>query len=266
VSLATFRMEFRRSRTMLLWLGLLTAAYAGFITVFYTNVVENAAAFRDIIKLYPKEIMAAFDISGDLDDPGVFLGGYVFSFLWPLVAAIAAVVVGTRIASDAERGYLDIGLTTPVTRIRYLMGSIATQFLAICVLAVAMVGAIFVGDALIEPNFPPGPVAASALHSVAFGVAIAGPTTLLAVALLDRGRAAGIAAGILVLMYLVKLVGALSPDLDGLAVVSIFRYFDLKPLIGEGAYPAADSALLSAVGLIGWGAALIVFRRRDLTA
>ena len=260
------RMELRRSRNLVIWLGVLTVAYAGFITVFYTNVVENAAAFQDILKLYPKELMAAFGIEGNFADPGVFLGGYVYNFLWPLIAAVAAITLATRVASDAGRGFLDIALTTPLSRGRYLVGSIATQIIAIAVLAVAMVSAIFIGDALIKPDFPTGPVAASALHSLAFGVAVAGPTTLLAVLLLDRGRAAGVAAGVLVLMYLVNVAGALSPDLEGLTVISLFRYFNVRELISEGTYPVVDSAIYWAIGLIGWGFALAAFRRRDLAA
>jgi ABC-2 type transport system permease protein len=259
-------MGLRRSRTLLFWTGVLTVAYAGFITVFYTNVVQNAAAFENLLKLYPKELMAAFGMEGDLADPGVFLGGYVYNFLWPLVAAIVAIVLATRVAADADRGFLDIALSTQTTRVRYLAGSIATQIVAIAALAVAMVAAIFIGDALIEPDFPTGPVAASSVHALAFGIAVAGPTTLLAVLILDRGRAAGVAAGVLVLMYLVNVAGALSPDLEPLTVVSAFRYFNLRDLISNGTYPVVDSAIYVVVALAGWGLALVAFRRRDLAA
>jgi hypothetical protein len=67
-------------------------------------------------------------------------------------------------------------------------------------------------------------------------------------------------------MYLVNVIGALAPDLDGLTVLSAFRYFDLKPLISEGTYPVVDSVVLWTAGVIGWIAALLVFRLRDLAA
>lgn len=259
-------LELRRSRTLLLWLGIVTAAYAGFITVFYTNVVENAAAFEEVLKLYPKELMAAFGIESNFADPGVFLGGYVFNFLWPLIAGAGAIVLATRVAADADRGFLDIALTTPIARITYLLASIATQVVGIAILAVAMTGAIQVGDLLIEPNFPAVSVALSTLHAVAFGVAVAGPTTLLAVVLLDRGRAAGVAAGVLVLMYLLNVIGALAPDFESVTILSAFRYFDLKELIRNGTYPVVDSLIFVVVGVVGWALALVAFRRRDLAA
>jgi hypothetical protein len=266
VNATALRLELRRSRTLVLWLGVVTATYAGFITVFYTNVVDNAAAFNDVLKLYPREMMVAFGIEGDFSDPGVFLGGYVYNFLWPLIAAAAAIVMATRVAADADRGFLDIALTTPIARASYLAGSIVSQIVGIAILAVVMVGAILLGDLLIEPNFPTVRVALSSLHAVAFGVAVAGPTTWLAVVLLDRGRAAGMVAGVLVLMYLVNVIGALAPDFEPATILSAFRYFDLSVLISAGTYPVVDSVVFVVVGAAGWALALVAFRQRDLAA
>ena len=136
MSAIAFLLELRRSRTLLVSLAVVTGLYAGFITVFYTNVAENATAFEDLLKLYPKELMVAFGIEGNFADPAVFLSGYVFNFLWPLMGAIAAIVLATRVAADADRGFLDIALATPVRRGRHLLASIGTQVVGVVVLAV----------------------------------------------------------------------------------------------------------------------------------
>jgi ABC-2 type transport system permease protein len=263
---SAFSLDLRRSRTLLVWLIVITAAYAGFITVFYTNVAENAAEFEKLLEIYPKELLIAFGIEGNFADPGVFLSGYVFNFLWPLIAAIGAIALATRVATDADRGFLDIVLSTRLPRVRHLLGSIATQIVGIAALALTMVVSILVGDLLIEPNFPTDRVLVAALHAFAFGVAVAGPATLLAVLLLDRGRAAGLVAGVLVIMYLLNVVAALAPDVDWLASVSAFHYFDVKGLIGKGVYPVADSLLLGGIGVACWALALAAFQRRDLAA
>lgn len=90
--------------------------------------------------------------------------------------------------------------------------------------------------------------------------------TLLAVAFLDRGKAGGLAAGILIVMYLLNILAALSPDMADLGRVSAFRYFDLKALIDAGTYPIGDSLLYLAVAVGGWLLALWAFRGRDLAA
>ena len=48
--------------------------------------------------------------------------------------------------------------------------------------------------------------------------------------------------------------------------LSAFHYFDLKPLIDTGVYPAGDTAIYVVVALGGWLLALVAFRRRDLAA
>ena len=86
---AAFALDLRRSRTLIIGLVAVTALYAGFISVFYTNVVENAEQFESLLDAYPKELLVAFGLGeGSFADPGIFLSGYVFNFLWPLVAAI----------------------------------------------------------------------------------------------------------------------------------------------------------------------------------
>jgi hypothetical protein len=95
---------------------------------------------------------------------------------------------------------------------------------------------------------------------------MAGVTTLLAVIFLDRGKSGGLAAGTLIVMYLLNVVAALSPDVAEIGRLSAFHYFDLRALINTGTYPVGDSLLFLAVAIVGWVLALCVFRRRDLAA
>ncbi len=259
-------LEARRSRMLLFWLAIVTAVYAGFITVFYADVAANAEQFEKLVAVYPKELLLAFGIEGSFADPGTFLTGYVFNFVWPLVGAIAAIVLGTRVAADVDRGFADVVLSTPLARARYLAGSIAMQAVALALLSAVMIGAVIVGDLLIAPDFPTANLVLAGVHAFAFGAAIAGPATLLAVVLLERGRAAGIVAGVLVVMYLVNVVAALAPDLDWLSSLSAFGHFDLKALVRSGTYPFADSVLFAIVAVGGWALAIVAFRRRDLAA
>jgi hypothetical protein len=96
--------------------------------------------------------------------------------------------------------------------------------------------------------------------------AITGVTCALAVILLDRGKAGGLAAGILIVMYLLNVVAQLAPDFSDLARLSAFHYFDLAAVIDTGTYPVADSAIFVVAAILGWLLALWVFRRRDLAA
>ncbi|HYM83777.1 MAG TPA: ABC transporter permease subunit [Candidatus Dormibacteraeota bacterium] len=264
--IGAFRLDLRRSRTLVVWIGLVSVLYVGGITLFYPTVLENSDQFSKMLEVYPKELMAAFGITGSLGDPGVFLNSYVFQFLWPLVAAIAAILLATRPAADSERGFLELPLSTRLPRLRYLAAIVAAQALALAILAAATVGAIVVVDVFIKPDFDWGRLALAGIHAWALGLAIAGVTTFLAVAFLDRGRAGGVSAAILIVMYLLNVLAQLSKDVEWAGRLSAFHYFDVKPLIDTGAYPIGASALFVATAMAGWLLAAVVFRRRDLVA
>jgi putative exporter of polyketide antibiotics len=242
--LTAFRLELRRGRALVLWIGLLAALYAGGITAFYPTVIENAARFAQMMEVYPRELMAAFGIEGGLGDPGTFLNSYIFQFLWPVAAAIVGILLGTRLAADVDRGFLELPLATRLPRLRYLAATIAAQVVGVAVLAAITVGAIWLVDLVIEPDFIIERVVLAGGHALMLGLAITAVTTFLAV------------------IFLAKL----TPDLGWLAQLSAFDYFDVKPLIDDGTYPLADSLTYLAVALGAWVLAALAFRRRDLAA
>jgi ABC-2 type transport system permease protein len=264
--MTAFRLELVRGRMLVLWVGLVAMVYAGGITLFYPTILENAAQFEKLLEVYPKQLMAAFGIHGSLGDQGTFLNSYVFQFMWPLVAAILAILLATRVAADAESGFLDLPLSTRLPRLRYLASSIAGQVVAITFLGLMTIGAVMAVDLIIAPDFPTDRLILAGLHALLLGLAIAGVTTLLAVIFLDRGKAGGVAAGILILMYLLNVLAQLTPDIADVGRLSAFRYFDVRNLIDTGTYPLGDSLLYLAVAVAGWLLALWVFRRRDLAA
>ncbi len=264
--ITVLRLELRRGRSLVLWVGLIAVLYAGIITAFYPTILQNAAEFAKMMAIYPRELMAAFGISGDLSAPGTFINSYIFQFLWPLVAAIVAIFLATRVAADATSGFLDLPLSSRLPRAPYLLASIAAQVVGLAVLAAVTIGAVWFVDLFIEPDFATERLALAGVHAFVFGLALAGVTTALSVVFLDRGRAGGLVAAVLILMYLLNVIAQLSPDLRGLANLSAFHYFDLKPLIDAGAYPFGDSAIYLTVAIVGWLVALLAFRRRDLAA
>jgi ABC-2 type transport system permease protein len=240
--------------------------YAAVMAAMYPIMIENDELFSAYMQTFPQEFLAAFGMTGSLGDPGVFFTTYIGSWLWPIMAAVVALLLGTRVAVDLDRGFLDLPLATPVSRIRYLTGSIIGQALAMALVAAATVGVLWVVGVMVGGDFDPGRFAVAAVLCWLFGCAIAGVTTLLTVVSLSRGRAAGIVSAILIAMYLVYVVVQISVDWAWLAPVSAWDHFRTTELIDKGVVSVADLALFAGVALGGWGAALAIFRRRDLAA
>ncbi len=260
-----FRLELRRSGSLTLWTGLTVVAYVAIIGLMYPVIHENAAAVQDYLKLFPKEFMAAFGMSGSLDDPGVFFTTYIGSFLWPVVAAIAAIITGTRpSAADAERGWLDLTLGTPLTRTGSMLASIAGQIIVMAVLALLAVATVLAAGAASSAPFDAEHFLVASIPLFAFGCAIAGVASAIAVVTLSRGRAAGIVTGVLLAMYLANIVGQVQTSVSWLTSLSAFHYLNLVALIDQGQFPAGDVAAFGLVAVAGWAVAVWRFRTRDL--
>lgn len=264
---ATVWLELRRNRALAFWLGLVGFVYAGTMAVFYPIIRDNAAVLSEYLDLFPDAVRAAFGISGDLGQPGVFFTTYLGSYLWPIIAAIGGIVGGTRaIAADLERGFLDIVISTPISRRRYLAISIVGQATLQVIVALALVAGALVVGAVVGAGFDAGRFLLVVVPSALFGWAIAAVATVLSVATLSRGVSAGVTAAGLIVMYLMFVVAGIEPDLDWLRSLSLFGHFDTTAVIDEGLLRPLDLTIHGLVAAVGWGTALWLVRHRDLAA
>jgi ABC-2 family transporter protein len=211
--------------------------------------------------------VAAFGMTGLLSDPGVFFTTYMASWMWPIIAAAAGIMIGTRaVAADLDRGFLDLPLATRISRTRYLAASIWGQVVVMALLALAAVAGLWTVGRLVGADFDLGRFMLAGVLAFAFGCAIAGPATLASVLTLSRGTSAGIVGGVVVAMYIIFVVTQVAPDWSWLAPLSAWDHFRAGPIIDDGVFPLGDLALFAAVAIAGWLGALAAFRRRDLAA
>jgi ABC-type transport system involved in multi-copper enzyme maturation permease subunit len=260
-------LELRRSRSLTIWLAVVALAYSAIIGAFYPVIRDNVKLLDDYMAVFPKPLLAAFGMVGSLSDHGVFFNTYVGSMVWPIVAAIAAVILGTRtVAADVERGFIELPLATRIDRVRYLGAAIAGQIVVLAVLALATVAGLLVVGVAVNAGFDAGRFLMDVPLLFLFACAVAGLTTLLAVVTLSRGISAGVVAGGLLAMYLLDAISRIDPGLDWVGTFGFFRYLRSTSAIGQGVLPAGELALFAAIALVSWGLATWVFRRRDLVA
>ncbi len=263
---AALGLELRRMRSLVFWTALTAIAYGGIVSGFYPTFRDNQKLIEQYMSLFSKELLAIFGMQGSLADPGIFVNMYITGMLWPVIAAIAAIALATRpVAADLERGFLELALSTRLSRVSYLGTAIVGQMLALAVLAAATIGGILVVGWLVGAPFDLGRFVLAGVHAFAFGITIAAGTTLLSVATLDRGRSAGIAVGLVLGMYLLDAASKVW-DVGAFADLSIFHHFQTIDIIDKGTFPIADFVLFLVVAALAWGLSLLAFRRRDLAA
>lgn len=264
---ALFLLELRRSRALLGWLLLLVFAYSGLLALVFPAITENAAQLEEAMAAYPTEVLAAFGLEGSLAEPGVYYTSNIGILLWPIVAAMAAIILATRsTAVDTLRGWIELPLSGRITRGRYLAVGILIQALALGLLAAVAVGTFVLVARLVDVELDGGPFALAALAAWLQGCVVASVATLLGVVTLSRGVAGGITAGTLLLMYLFRVVANVVDDLAWLADISIFRYLYPTSIIKSGSLPVGETIAFIAIIVVAWTWSLVLFRRRDLIA
>jgi ABC-type transport system involved in multi-copper enzyme maturation permease subunit len=261
------RLELRRSRSLTLWLAVVVLVYGAFIAAFYPFIRDNAKLLDQYMAVLPKGMLAAFGLEGGLSNHGVFFTTYISGMLWPIVVAIAATFLGTRmVAADADRGFIELPLATRISRARYLAAGIAGQILVLGALSLATVGGVLVVAAIVNAGFDAGRFLMEVPLLFAFACALAGLATLLSVITLNRGMSAGIVTAGLLASYLLDAVSRLDADLDWLGSLSAFRYLRSTSAIDQGVAPVGELAMFGALAVVTWATAVWLFRTRDLVA
>jgi ABC-2 type transport system permease protein len=256
----TLRRSIRATVGWSLALGGLVVLYAATWPAF-RNSREYARLFDEL----PAAYRSMFTSTGaGMTTAAGFFHAELFALTGPLLVLLAAMGAGVRaVAGEEERGRLDLLLATPVSRARWVIEhavALAAGVLAICATdAVVMLAA----GAAVSADLTPGNVIAAWVHVGVAGIWFG----ILAVAVgaaTGRPALARITVGIVALaMYLVNGLAPMSPVLERLQPLSVFRYAIGDDPLVTGLH-AGHLALVLVTALPVLAAGAWLFRRRDL--
>jgi ABC-2 type transport system permease protein len=171
------------------------------------------------------------------------------------------------IAGELEAGTLELSLTRPVSRLRYLAAHVVLLVPGCLALTCAYAVGVLAADRVLDP---PGRMLlvsrllVAAVESGLLVLAVGGVALLVSALSSERGRALAWALGVVIVMYAGDFLFALWSPLEPLTRLTLFRYFTPGPAIQHGQVSWSDSAVLAAVAAATLGAAAWRFARRDL--
>lgn len=227
--------------------------------------IQGSSQLDELIKAYPDALKQAFGIS-DLSFTTIqgYLAAELFSLIVPFATSYFVIhALATGICSAEQRGSLDVLLSAPVRRRHVLAGwfagtSVTLLGIALLLGAITQLGAVVVGV-----DLPVGDTLAGVLNLWPLGVFFGGVTVLLAGVWRRTGAVTGAAAGVLVAMYLVEVLGKLSDAMSKVDGLSAFHYYGSA--IEDGLRPGAFAGLTVA-GLVLAVAGALLFEHRDVGA
>jgi ABC-2 type transport system permease protein len=188
----------------------------------------------------------------------------ITSIYGPLVfSAIAITAATSTIAGEEEEGILALVLAHPVTRQRLLLAKAAAVALSLVGLAVAIFVGMLIAVALAGGGISAGHLAAAAVHLLFLSLAVGALALALAATTGSRGNAAGIAATVTLVMFLVNGIAPAVNGIGWLKYLTFFYYYEgHNPLTGGAYLPGL--AVLAGVAIALAAAAVAGFENRDL--
>jgi ABC-2 type transport system permease protein len=188
----------------------------------------------------------------------------ITSIYGPLVfSGVAILAATTTIAGEEEARILSLVLSQPVTRSRLLLakaGGIALELLA---LSIAVFAGMLLAVVLAGGGISSGRLAAAALHLLLLALAVGALALALAAYSGRRSTAAGVAASVTLVMFLVNGIAPAVHGISWLKYLTFFYYYEGHDPLREGAY-IPGLAVLAAATILLTSAAVVFFAHRDL--
>ncbi len=228
--------------------------------------IETGPGFRQLFSalLPPGMLDAIFGQFGFASFSGAVSFGYQHPF--SLIAAIAMVVVmATLPAQERESGFLDLILSRPLPRSRYLVASLSMGLLSAALPPIALLAGGALGLTLVEA---PEIVAWTLYLPCAAGlalllVAVGAYTLLFSTNAKRRGTAVAQAVGVTLFFYWLDFMGDYWDLLETARLLSPFHYFDPAAAASTG-IPIRHVFVLAAIAAVATAGAFLNFRRQDL--
>lgn len=259
----TFRYTFAGLRGQILGWGLGLALYGLMIVPMYDTMMAQGDRLQQMIASYPQEFLAFFGTDPtSLVTPASFLGMYAFSMM-PFILAIFAVGAGSGlIASDEERGRLDLIIAHPTGRSAFFFGRfVGLLAAAVSIMLLGWLGfcAILGGSSL---GLDWGQMSVPFVTLLAQTLIYTCLALLLSMFLPARSLAAMISGVFAVVSYFVSSLSFMNETLEALAKFMPYHYFQTVFTYQEIKVEWL-LALLGISALMG-AAAWLRFLRRDI--
>lgn len=246
----------------------LSAALAG--------LVGSAIALLDVL-IYPeyREQLEDFELpdalkgflgeAGSLTTPEGFMAAEFFSWI-PLVLITIAIIAGTgALAGEEGSGTLELLLAQPVRRWRLMAEKAAGVAAALAVAAFLTYPGFALGKAVGDMPLGYGRFAVGVVSMLPVTFLFLALAMAAAAALPDRGAAAVLCIGVVVVTYLLNTVGAAVDSLEAARKVTPFYWADGGHVLIHGFSWERSGGLLLATALL-FGLGLLAFERRDIAS
>ncbi|MBU1118814.1 ABC transporter permease [Patescibacteria group bacterium] len=232
----------------------------------YPSIKENTAEFDELLKAYPQELIKAFGIEElSFDTLERFLAVEQYSITWPLMAVFMVVsFAGMALAREIEKGTAEILLSRPVSRLTIFFSKYIAGIKAFAIFTIVSIFSVVPLAEMYNIDYSLENQAKTALLGFLFGLAIFSFSYMLSAMFSERSKAYMISGGVLILMYVLKIMSSLEDNLENLKYASFFHYFDANKTLIYGEIDTTSVLVFLGVTVVCTVIGAIWFNKRDI--
>ncbi len=215
----------------------------------FPSIKEQAGQFTELLKNYPDAFLKAFGIEDlSFDTIEKFLSVEHFSIVWPILALFMGVsFAGNNLAAEVERGTAELVLARSVSRVNIFFGKYVAGLTALAVFTVCSVLAIVPLAHLHSVSYVGEHFLLVAIVGFLFAWASYSVVMLFSAMFSERSKAYMFGGGLLVVMYVLKLVSSLREQFQDVQWASFFHYYDYHAALVNGTVSLATILVFSGV-------------------
>ena len=195
-----------------------------------------------------------------------FLTLEFFSWWWMLAGLFIAYLSVSVIASDFENKRMDVMLSTPISRRRYLLEKFGAMsiiaLLTILIASVGLVGGLTSIGALNEISAEA--VFLSLMSCLPFLMVIAAVGMLTAVLFQKVRTGMGVTFAFVFTEFFLYTFGGFSKSLEWMKTISIFNYWDYSAVIIDDLFKSGDFVILTVLAIMLFVIVVWIFEKKDI--
>ncbi|HEY2494399.1 MAG TPA: ABC transporter permease subunit [Paenibacillus sp.] len=233
----------------------------------YPSIAKNTSAIDELVGSMPEGVGKAFGLNG-FGSAEAFISGEYYGLILVLILAIVCVQLSTQLmAKLVDQGSMVYLLSTPTTRVKvaFTQASVLTTGLFLIMAVTTIAG--FAGNAWFlgaDYEFDISKFIQMNVAAFLLFFAVGGICFLVSSLANDEKRARGISGLITFGFFSLDLLGKISEKIDWMQYISIFSLYKPGEIVNGNGDLVGTFIILFVIGLISFGLAIVLFRKRDL--
>lgn len=265
--LAVAGKEVKQRRWAIIGFSLIALLFLALYVSIYPSFQKETAKFDELLKAYPKALLEAFNIEQlQMSKFEGYISAEHFSFVWPLMAILFSLsMAGVAIAGEIERGTMAVLLSLPIGRMRLYFAKYLGGLLAIFIFVLASIVSVWPLAQVADLSISALNLGRVTLLSLCFAWAIFSLGFMVSAMVKEKAKVYFSIGGLLILMYVAKIVSGLIDSMDKFKYASFFYYYSPDKAIVHGDLSSLSIAVFVSVAVMATAIGLLVFVRRDVS-